>query len=180
MHERVRGRRRSREDIPDGPAYPSAPPRLRRRGDDEVKGLVHTLVCPACHAIQRETLWFVDEALYAQMDGQPGVWPRLCPGCLRVARGVYEGEVLLQSALLIPTKSVALNVISNEEERARCRNPMSRLTAIEDRGDELVVLTTTTILAERIGKAFHRIYEGDLEISRPPTGNACRVRWFRE
>lgn len=180
MHERVRGRRRPHEVIADVTANVPEAPRPRRRGDDEIQGFAHTLVCPACHAIQKETQWFVDEALYAQLDGQPGVWPRLCPGCLRVARGLYEGEVVLQSALLIPTKSVALDVISNEEERARCRNPLSRLTAVEDRGDEMIVLTTTTVLAERIGKAFHRIYDGDLQISRPSAGNACRVRWSRQ
>ena len=180
MHERVRGCRRPRTVSVDFSSEPSAPPRPRRRGDDEIKGFVDALVCPACHAIQKQEIWFVDEALYARLNGQAGVWPHLCPGCLRVVRGLYEGEVLLQSSLLIPTKSVALHLIRKEEERARRRNPVSRLTAIEDHGSEIIVLTTTTALAERIGQVFHHIYEGDLEISRPPAAHACRVHWFRQ
>jgi len=142
--------------------------------------LVHTLVCPACHAILKDVIWFVDEAQYREIDGKPGVRPALCPGCLKVARGIYEAEVILQSRLLIPSKSAAMDLISNEEERARCSNPMARLTAVEDFGDEIKILTTTALLAERIGKAFRKAYEGDLEIQRQTPQAFCRVRWHRE
>jgi hypothetical protein len=172
MRERVRWR--EQREWPE----PVTRPRVRR--DDEIKGLVHTLLCPACHAIQRGEAWFVDEEQYARLDGQPGVWPTLCPGCMRVARGMYEGEVILRSRLLVETKSAALDLISNEEERARCTNPLSRLTAVEDYGDEIKVLTTTPILAERIGQVFRKVYDGDLEIRRPPLQKVAYVRWRRE
>jgi hypothetical protein len=154
-------------------------PRSRGRRDDEVKGLIHTFICPACHAILKDQAWFVDEALFRQLDGKPGVWPALCPGCLKVARGVYEGEVILQSRLLVQTKSVALELIGNEEERARRSNPLSRLTAVEDCGDEIKILTTTPLLAERIGKAFCRVYEGNMEIQQTPSVKFRRVVWRR-
>jgi hypothetical protein len=172
MSERVRERQRVRQrgDVC----------RLPARRDDEVPGLVHTYVCPACHAILKDTAWFVDEALYCQLGEQAGVWPALCPGCLRVARGIHAGEVFLQSWLLVPTKSAALHLINIEEERTRCSDPGSRLTAVEDHGDEIKVLTTTPLLAERIGKAFRKVYEGDLEIERLRQGNSCRVYWRRE
>ena len=170
MKERVRWRER--------PEWDEQRPSTRR--DDEIKGLVHTLVCPACHAILKDNRWFVDEALYWQLEGQPGVWPALCSGCLRVARGIYEGEVILSSHLLVPTKSAALELIGNEEERARCSNPVSRLTAVEDCGDEIKIRTTTPILAERIGKVFRKVYEGNLEIQYLPVHSFCRVRWRRE
>jgi hypothetical protein len=172
MRERVRWR--------EQPQWVAQPPRSRGRRDDEVKGLVHTFVCPACHAILKNEAWFVDEKLYRQLEGQPGVWPSLCTGCLRVARGMYEGEVILRSSLLVLTKSAALELIGNEEERVRCANPVSRLTAVEDLGDEIKVLTTTPMLAERIGKAFRRVYDGDLEIQNVPMDKFCRVSWHRE
>ena len=172
MRDRVRWRER-----PQRVAYAPQP---RGRRDDEVKGLVHTFICPACHAILKDQAWFVDEVLYRQLDGKPGVWPALCPGCLKVARGMYEGEVILQSRLLVPTKSAAFELIGNEEERARCSNPMSRLTAVEDFGDEIKILTTTPILAECIGKAFRKIYEGEVEIQNTPWEKLRRVRWHRE
>ncbi len=172
MRDRPRWRER--------PQWVAVTPRPATRRDDEVKGLVHAFVCPACHAILREEAWFVDEPLYLELDGKAGVRPVLCPGCLKVARGVYEGEVVLHSRLLVPTKSAALELIGNEEERARCTNAVSRLTAVEDLGDEIKVLTTTPMLAERIGKAFRRVYDGDLEIDRQPWDKMCRVSWHRE
>jgi hypothetical protein len=172
MGERVRWREK--------PEWRKPAPQSRARRDDEIPGLVHTLVCPACHAILREEAWFVDEEQYRRLDGQPGVWPTLCPGCMRVARGMYEGEVILSSRLLVLSKSAALDLISNEEERARCTNPLSRLTAIDDNGDEIKVLTTTPILAERIGQAFRKVYDGNLEIKRTPMEKVARVRWHRE
>lgn len=153
-------------------------PRARGRRDDEIKGFIHTFVCPACHAILKEINWFVDEEQYWQIEGKPGVWPALCPGCLKVARGTYDAEVILRSPLLIPSKSAALDLISKEEERARRFNPLARLTALEDFGDEIQVLTTTPALAERIGRAFRKVYEGDLDIQ--PSQTLCRVRWCRE
>lgn len=170
----MRGRVRWR----DNQEWPTPQPRGRR--DDEVKGLIHAFICPACHAILRDNVWYVDEQEYRQLESEPGVRLALCPGCLKVARGVYEGEVILQSRLLVPSKSAALDLISNEEERARCSNPLSRLTALEDYGDEIKILTTTPILAERIGKAFRKIYEGNLEIQHFPWQRFCRVRWYRE
>ncbi len=82
--------------------------------------------------------------------------------------------------MLVPSKSAALDLISNEEERARSANPVSRLTAVEDHGDEIKVLTTTPLLAERIGKAFRRIYDGDLDVQYLPWNQFCRVRWHRD
>jgi hypothetical protein len=172
MRDRTRWRERA--------LWTPATPQSRGRRDDEVKGLVHTFVCPACHAILKTEAWFVDEMLYRQLDGQVGVWPALCPGCLRVARGMYEGEVILSSQLLVPSKSAALDLIANEEERARRNDPASRLTAVDDRGNEIQILTTTPALAERIGKAFRRAYEGDLEIENLPADKLRRVCWHRE
>jgi hypothetical protein len=172
MSERYRQRQRWRQRTDDC--------RVPERRDDEVPGLVHTYVCPACHAILKDTVWFVDEALYCQLEEQAGVWPALCPGCLRVARGIHQGEVLLQSRLLVPSKSAALHLIGIEEERTRCSDPGSRLTAVEDNGDQIKVLTTTPLLAERIGQAFRKAYEGDLEIERQRQGGSCRVLWRRD
>lgn len=150
------------------------------RGNDDVGDWVHLLICPACHALLRDKTWFVDEAVYRLWDGHPEARPALCPGCMRVARHLFEGEVILRSPLLVLGKAAALDLIYNEEERARCDNPISRLTTVEDRGDEITVLTTTSILAERIGRAFKKQYAGSLEVQHLPWEKFCRVRWQRD
>jgi NMD protein affecting ribosome stability and mRNA decay len=151
-----------------------------RRFDRQVPDEPGILICPACHAVSVEKRWFVDEAKYAELQNRSDVRHTLCPGCWRIARRIYEGDVLLRSPLLVEHKADVLNLIYNEEERARADNPLSRLAYIDDRGDEISILTTTEFLAERIGKAFQKAYDGELSIQHLPRERFCRVRWIRE
>jgi hypothetical protein len=92
---------------------------------------------------------------------------------------MYDGEVMLCSPLLVPNKAQALQLIRNEEDRARELDPLSRLADVDDRGDHIAVLTTTVALAERIGKAFHRSFKGSLRLEYLPDEQFVRVRWKR-
>ena len=138
------------------------------------------LVCPSCHAISVQKRWFLDENRYRELRNAPGVRLVTCPGCQRIERHIYEGDVRLQSPLLLLNKPQALGLIYHEEEKARLTNPISRLASVEDRGDEIVVLTTTRWLAERIGKAFRKTFKGTLDLQRMPYEKFVRVRWCRD
>jgi NMD protein affecting ribosome stability and mRNA decay len=137
------------------------------------------LVCPRCHAISLKKRWFLDEDRYQQLRSTPGVHLVVCPGCRRIEQQVYDGDVRLRSPLLRSNKPQALAIIRNEEDKARQTNPFSRLASVVDRGDEIDILTTTTWLAEQIGKAFHKSFKGTLEIQRLPEEKFVRVRWER-
>lgn len=139
-----------------------------------------TLICPRCHAISQEKRWFLDEPLYEALKDSPGTRAVICPGCNAVERGLYDGEVVLRSPLLAANKDVALNLIRNEEARVRRDNPLARLASVEDRGEEIRVLTITPFLAHRIGKEFEKAYHGELEIQNLPDERFTRVRWTRE
>lgn len=138
-----------------------------------------TLICPRCHAISFEKRWFLDENCYQKLRMTPGVQLVICPGCQRIERQIYDGEVRLCSSLLLQNKPQALAIIQHEEDKARQTNPFSRLAAVVDRGDEIDVLTTTRWLAERIGKAFHKAFKGSLKIQHLPDERFVRVRWKR-
>jgi hypothetical protein len=137
------------------------------------------VVCPRCHAISVQKRWFLDEARYQQLKAQPGTHLVVCPGCRRIERQMYDGEVLLSSPLLAANKTMALQLIRNEEERARQVDPLSRLADVDDRGSQIAVLTTTVALAERIGKAFRRSFKGSLRLQYLPGEQFVRVRWKR-
>ena len=138
-----------------------------------------TLICPRCHAISLQKRWFVDESLYQRLRTLPCVRLLVCPGCRRVERQIYEGDVTLRSPLLLANKEQALHLIYHEEDKARQVNPFSRLAAVEDRGSEIAILTTTISRAERIGKAFHRSFKGALSLQYLPGERFVRVRWKR-
>jgi hypothetical protein len=122
----------------------------------------------------------VDEEKYSDLRNVPGVEEVVCPGCRRIEAHVYEGEVLLESPLLISRKNEAVNLIHSTEEEARLDNPISRVASIEVRDGVIYVLTTTRWLAERIGKEFAKALGGHLTIDKPPREKFVRVHWIRD
>jgi hypothetical protein len=138
-----------------------------------------TLICPRCHAISTIKRWFFDERRYWQLTLQPGVGVVTCPGCQRLDRRTYEGEVHLRSELLLHNKRQALGMIRNQEREAMEENPIARLANVQDHGQEIAVITTTQFLAERIGKEFKKAFDGHLRIDSHPRERFSRVYWER-
>ena len=137
-------------------------------------------ICPRCHAISEEKRWYYDEHRYEVLKSRPDAQFVVCPGCLRIERQMYGGEVILRSPLLVANKEQALHLIYHTEEEAKANNPIARLASVEDRGQEIRVLTTTTWLAKRIGKEFEKAFGGNLEIQSLPREKFARVHWARE
>ncbi|OPZ85283.1 MAG: hypothetical protein BWY76_01477 [bacterium ADurb.Bin429] len=136
-------------------------------------------VCPRCHASLETDHWQYDEHRYHRLRTLPETQTMLCPGCTRVERRLYEGEVRIRHRWDVFDKETLLNLIHNEEARARAANPSARIALIEDHGDELYILTTTRFLAERIGKALHKACHGTLRLSPLPRERFTRVWWER-
>lgn len=137
------------------------------------------LICPNCHAISLQKRWFLDEPMYEQLRTQSDVTAVMCPGCERVERGIYDGHVLACGAYLAEHKQEILNLIGNEEAKARQTNPLSRIGATIDNGECLELHVTTQWLAERIGKELRKAYDGKLEIDHLQGDKFSRVRWSR-
>lgn len=138
------------------------------------------LYCPRCHAVSVEKRWFLDEKKYHEfVHHDPSAIAVLDPGCERIEKGIIEGEVTLHGSFLVNHKEEILNRINNEEKEDRENNPISRLASVEDRGEEIYILTTTQFLAERIGKEIKKAYDGELEVQSLPREKFSRVRWSR-
>lgn len=138
-----------------------------------------TLICPRCHAISDRKRWYFDERRYRRLVGQTGIGVRTCPGCERLDRKLYEGEVHLRSPLLLQNKQQALGMIRNEARKSMLENPIARVAIVQDHGEEIAVLTTTAFLAERIGKEFKKAFDGRLLIDRLFREKFARVTWER-
>lgn len=152
------------------------PPKKRFQTGEDRPG---TLICPRCHAISNIKRWYFDEQRYQQLKGQPNVGVITCPGCERLDRQIYEGEVHLRSPLLASNKEQALRIIEHQEREAMEENPISRLANVQDQGEEIVVITTTRFLAERIGREFKKAFHGHLRVDRLPREKFARVYWER-
>lgn len=137
-------------------------------------------LCERCHAYLETDHWRYGEQRYRELQGQADVHTTLCPGCHRVERRLYEGEVIVHHGWDRVDKGEVLNMIHNVEAQVRVANPAARIALLEDRGDEVYLLTTTQFLAERIGKELRKSYQGTLVLDSLPRERFTRVRWTRE
>jgi len=134
-------------------------------------------VCSRCHAYLETDHWKYDERRYSELKKQPDVHQMLCPGCTRIERRIYEGEIIIRHDWNGVDKAQVLNLIHNEEARERITNPSARIALLEDRGEEIYILTTTQFLARRIGTELEKAYRGSLKVMPLRQERFTRVRW---
>lgn len=173
---RIKPSRRRHDRITMGSSVDWRPPKKKLQAVEDQPG---TMICPRCHAISDIKRWYFDEERYQQLKSQPDVQVVRCPGCERIDRQLYGGEIHLRSPLLVENKEQVLSMIRNQEREAAENNPLARLAVVQDQDAEITILTTTAFLAERIGKEFKKAFDGDLRIDRLPAEEFSRVYWDR-
>lgn len=136
-------------------------------------------ICRQCHAIYHNKHWILDADLYEEIleeENASPVWTA-CPACQKIREHFPMGIIHLQGDYLKFHKEEILNLIKNEEERARGFNPLERISAIHDLGNELEIETTNEKLAQRIGKRLHRAHHGSVHYKW--SNKFIRVEWAR-
>jgi len=129
-------------------------------------------VCPQCGAVFHEGRW--------QWIAKPAsAHEELCPACRRIAEELPAGFVSIGGPFFQQNRDELLNLIRNEEARAKAEHPLKRIMKIEDEADGLLVTTTEIHLARGIGEALHHAYQGELEFHYNENENLLRVVWER-
>jgi hypothetical protein len=90
------------------------------------------------------------------------------------------GIVTLSGGFWREHRAEILGLIRNEEQRTIETNPHERLMEIAEEGDDLVVWTTNEKLAQRVGRALEKAYDGKLEYQWPVDNKLVRVNWSRD
>ncbi|MFP5501390.1 MAG: hypothetical protein ACLGIN_02800 [Candidatus Sericytochromatia bacterium] len=167
-----------------------APPEARTRPDfrQELPHIQHdeavyhgTVICMRCHAIHdSHKRWHLNEEEFQQLSKDDAVEQVLCPGCLQIEDGRYDGQVVLTSPLIPDNEAAILGLIHNTEAQVRANNPLARIAGLTVKGETIEVLTITPFLAERIGKELQKAYQGTLEIKQLDRARFKRVMWYRE
>jgi NMD protein affecting ribosome stability and mRNA decay len=140
-----------------------------------------TAICTTCHAIFRRRHWFFDENEYDRLAGQAQTRQAVCPACHKIRDKYFEGEVtLLPSPFLNEHKEEILNLIRNEEERAKGFNPLERIISINEEDGKIIVLTTDEKLSQRIGRELKKAYQGTTRYRWSEDTKCARVSWSRE
>ena len=143
------------------------------------EGLKETTLCRECHAVYRNKRWYLDPAAYREPEGRTDTPWTTCPACQKIAENYPEGVVTLRGDYLWRHEEEIRNILRNEEEKARAKNPLERIMRMVREGDALIIETTEEKLAEHFGRALHKAHQGDLKVSWTQEHSLCRVTWER-
>lgn len=136
-------------------------------------------VCEGCHAIYQRRHWYFNEDEFRRLAGQSATRPVQCPACRKIKHNYPAGEVTLHGSFAEEHRAEVLNRIRNEEERAKGLNPLERIVELTEQDGVIRVTTTNEKLAQRIGRALHRAYQGIVKYKWSQDTKYLRVEWTR-
>jgi NMD protein affecting ribosome stability and mRNA decay len=128
--------------------------------------------CPRCSAIFHNGRW-------QWGDKGAGAHEHVCPACRRIQERYPAGYVTLSGPFLAQHADEISGLISNEETKAKAEHPLERIIEVNEEGDGMVVTTTGTHLARRIGEALRHAWKGELALKYSPDEYLVRVYWKR-
>ena len=129
-------------------------------------------VCKECGSLFQDGRWSWNRAA----EGANRV---VCPACQRIADNYPAGYVEIRGTFFQQHREELLNLIRNEEKLEKGEHPMERIISIADEGEHTIVTTTGVHIAQRIGKALSRAYEGDFSFQYGEDEKSIRVWWSR-
>jgi hypothetical protein len=103
-----------------------------------------------------------------------------CPACHRIADHYPAGVIECTGQFAIGHVDELTAIARNLETHERKDHPLERIMSVAERDGKLVIETTGTHLARRIGKAIARALHGELELQQPSGEHFVRVLWHRD
>ena len=136
--------------------------------------------CSACNADYSGGRWSADDPGDLK-KGPPVKTGRetVCPACEQERNGVPSGFVYLSGSFQMEHLDEIQNLLKNEVSKINKNNPLARIMSIESSGDEITLTTTTTHLAQHLGRAIKKAYGGDIRYDLSPGEDIARVYWNR-
>lgn len=105
----------------------------------------------------------------------------VCPGCERERSGTPSGYLHLEGSFLTQHQPEIERLLKNEAERAAEDNPLGRIMGWEpgEKGG-LTVTTTTEHLAQRLGHAIEKAFDGKVRYDFSHENKLAHVWWERD
>ena len=136
--------------------------------------------CEACRAVYMNKRWYATGAVYQVALRNPENVKVVCPACLKIRDHFPGGIVTLKGDYVLPHKQDLMNLIKNEETRARGSNPLERVMSVKESGyGSLVISTTNERLAQRLGRAIKKAFHGEVAYNWSHDNKLVRVDWER-
>ena len=129
--------------------------------------------CRDCGASYRRGRWTWQAA------GE-GARPVRCPACQRVREGLPAGHIRMSGEYLRAHRDEILRRVRRCEAAEKSAHPLQRIMTVSGAGGDLVVTTTDSHLARRIGEALVKAFKGNAEYRYGKEDNLLRVSWSRD
>ena len=142
-------------------------------------GINGAAVCKKCHATFHNKRWTMDEELYKKKAARKDTNKIICPACRKVKDNFPGGIVRIKGEFFVHHRNEILNLIKNEEQRAKGFNPLERIMRIDDVGSGLEITTTNEKLAQRIGKSLQKAFQGRVLYKWSDDTKLLRTEWER-
>ncbi|MHB9036031.1 MAG: BCAM0308 family protein [Armatimonadota bacterium] len=136
--------------------------------------------CKLCGSVYTSGRWYSKGSLTKEKVAEGIQHEAVCPAC-RKLRDHFPGGILkLSGAFIEGHRDEILNLIRNESRDVLGDNPLERIMSLETIANGIEISTTNEKLAQRIGKAIHRAYNGSIEYKWSADNKQARVNWHRE
>jgi hypothetical protein len=138
--------------------------------------------CELCGAVYIKRRWVpVEVAVGNKHQRYHPVEMTLCPACKQQKEGIPSGFVYLEGAFLADHRDEISRLLMNEADRAALDNPLAKIMGWEEGdGGRLTITTTTEHLAERLGQALEKAFDGKVRYDFSHENKLARVYWHRD
>lgn len=150
-----------------------------RRGSMAMKEPASCRECGAIYINRRWTMREPDLSDSARRGYRP-VRSILCPACQQVSSGIFGGYLTVDGSFYREHKAEIGRLIANEAGRALDDDPLSRIMDEAESDGRLSIKTTTEHLAQRLGKALEKAYDGETDYDFSHENKLARVHWHRD
>jgi hypothetical protein len=139
-------------------------------------------VCKTCGAIFADRRWTAP-AQAAASAGHPHWRPAaevVCPACKQIESHVVGGYLTISGKFVADHHDEIDNLMVNEADRAAEDNPLCRIMGRSETDGRLEIETTTEHLAQRLGHALEKAYDGEVTYDFSHENKLARVTWHRD
>jgi hypothetical protein len=144
------------------------------------RSLPEPIVCEGCGATYSHRRWTREgEPKGNRSAAKLTAQSTLCPACKLERDGVPSGFLYVKGEFFNKHHDEITQLLRNEAERDGEDNPLARIMGWEETDNELVVKTTTEHLAQRLGHALEKAFDGDVRYDFSHENKLARVYWER-
>jgi len=140
----------------------------------------HT-TCRSCGQVYMSGRWYLkDEIPHNGVKVAQKNALTTCPACRKSQDHVPGGVLTLSGGFVWEHEEEIMNLIRNEAIKAQSVNALERVMSLDSSDGKMEITTTNEKLAQRIGKALHKAYDGRIDYKWSEDTKLARVKWHRD